>query len=229
MKKGTVRSVIVLAVLLALFLVVSFAVPFYRGIVFWWTFGFSIVSFAVAGISAYIGFVKQPDAKSKFYGFPILKIGAVYLAAQLIAGLIFILVGKWVPVWIPVILYAIGLGAAVIGLVSADAVVEQIQVQDTKLKKNVATMRAMQSKVNQMVSQCDDAETAKMLKELADKVQYSDPVSSEAIADAEADLAAAVDDLQQAVVDGDTESIKILCRKADALLAERNRLCKLNK
>jgi hypothetical protein len=54
-------------------------------------------------------------------------------------------------------------------------------------------------------------------------------VSNEAIAEAEADLAAAVDELQKAYVDGDQDAVAQLCRKASALLAERNRLCKLNK
>ena len=122
-------------------------------------------------------------------------------------------------------MYAIGMGAAVIGLVAADAVVEEIQTQDVKLKKDVSLMRSLQSKVSQIASQTDDA----AIKALAEEFRYSDPVSSEAIADAEADLAAAVDELQAAYVDGDNEAMAQLCRKAAALLAERNRLCKLNK
>ncbi len=47
--------------------------------------------------------------------------------------------------------------------------------------------------------------------------------------DAETELAAFIDNLQQAVVDGSEEEILTLCRKAAAALAERNRLCKLNK
>ena len=35
--------------------------------------------------------------------------------------------------------------------------------------------------------------------------------------------------LQAAFVDGDNEAMAQLCRKTTALLAERNRLCKLNK
>ena len=35
--------------------------------------------------------------------------------------------------------------------------------------------------------------------------------------------------VQQAVVDGSEEDILILCRRTSAALAERNRLCKLNK
>ena len=42
-------------------------------------------------------------------------------------------------------------------------------------------------------------------------------------------LSVAVDELQSAIVDGDSNATKQLCRKASGVLAERNRLCKLNK
>lgn len=67
------------------------------------------------------------------------------------------------------------------------------------------------------------------IKALAEEFRYSDPVSNNAVAEAEADLAAVVDELQAAYVDGDNDAMAQLCRKASALLAERNRLCKLNK
>ena len=108
---------------------------------------------------------------------------------------------------------------------AAEAVVEEIQTQDVKLKKDVSLMRGLQSKVSQIASQTDDAS----IKALAEEFRYSDPVSNDAIADAEADLAAAVDQLQAAYIDGDQEAMNQLCRKTTALLAERNRLCKLNK
>jgi hypothetical protein len=60
-------------------------------------------------------------------------------------------------------------------------------------------------------------------------MRYSDPVSNDAIADAENELSAAVDVLQGAIVEGNAETIKLACRQATAALAERNRLCKLNK
>ena len=66
-------------------------------------------------------------------------------------------------------------------------------------------------------------------KEMAEEFRYSDPVSSEALADIETELSACVDELQKAVVDGDSVSGRELCRKVSVTLTERNRLCKLNK
>ena len=73
------------------------------------------------------------------------------------------------------------------------------------------------------------AEDDAAIEALAEEFRFSDPVSNAAISDAEADLAAAVDELQAAYVDGDKNAMAQLCCKISALLAERNRLCKLNK
>ncbi len=229
MKKDTMRGIIGLGILLTLYILIAFLIPFVHTATFWVSFAFTLVAFAVTTAALYIAFVKKPDAKSKFYGFPIARIGVIYGVAQLAVGLLFMALSFRVPVWAAVLVYAIALGTAVIGLISADAVVEEIHVQDAKLKKNVSLMRGLQSKLNQMASQCDNPDAAAAVKKFAEELRYSDPVSSEALAEAEADLAAAVDDLQSAVVDGDSSAIKELCRKATGLLAERNRLCKLNK
>ena len=225
MKKDTIRAIVVAVVTLVIYNLITFVIPFAHTAAFWISYGFTLTAFVVVCASIYIAFIKNPDAKSRFYGFPIARIGVLYGCAQLIVSLVVMAVAKWTPWWIPTLVYAIGLGAAVIGLVSAEAVVDEIKTQDVKLKDNTTMMRTLQSKISQIASQTDDA----AIKALAEEFRYSDPVSNDAIADAEADLAAAVDQLQAAFVDGDNAAMAQLCRKATALLAERNRLCKLNK
>lgn len=225
MKKETIRAAVVAATIFVIYQLMAFVIPFAHTAAFWISYGFTLAAFAVVAAAIYIAFVKNPDAKSRFYGFPIARIGVLYGIAQLVVSLLVMALAQWMPWWIPLLVYAVGLGAAVIGLVSAESVVEEIQLQDGKLKKDVALMRSLQSKVSQLADQSEDA----AIQALAEELRYSDPVSNEAIADAEADLAAAVDELQAAFVDGDRNAVVQLCRKAAALLAERNRLCKLNK
>ena len=225
MKKATMRGVISLAIVLALYHLIVFVVPFFRGVTFWISYGFTMVAFVVVAASIYIAFLKNPDAKSRFYGFPIARIGVIYGSVQLLVSLAVMALTCLIPWWIPVVVYAIGLGVAAIGLISAEAVVDEIRTQDDKLKAETSLMRSLQSKISQIAGQSENA----ALRALAEEFRYSDPVSSDAIADAEADLAAAVDQLQAAYVDGDSDAMDQLCRKVSVLLSERNRLCKLNK
>lgn len=152
MNKNMLRGCAVLAILLVAYLLVIFLIPFAHTAVFWVSFVFTLVAFGVVAAACWLAFVRKPDAKSRFYGFPIARIGVIYGAAQLVCGLAFMALGKWVPVWAAVLVYALGLGAAAIGLIAADAVAEEIQAQDVRLKVNVAFMRDLQSKVNRMSS-----------------------------------------------------------------------------
>lgn len=225
MKKDMLRGVAGLLIVLTLYILTAFLIPFEHTAVFWVSFIFTLVAFVVVAVSIYIAFGKNPDAKSKFYGFPIARIGVIYGLAQLTAGIIFMALASYVPVWVVVLICSIALGVTIIGLIGADAVAEEIHEMDVKLKKDVSLMRALQSKVHQLTVQCDEA----ALKALAEELRYSDPVSADALAEIERDLAAIVDVLQSAVIDGDTAAVQQLCRRASAILAERNRLCKLNK
>lgn len=229
MKKDTIRLSAVAVVFLLVYHLLAFLIPFEKTDVFWFSYAFTLVAFAVTFAAFYKAFCKKEGTKSKFYGFPIARIGAIYFIYQMVLGIVFMALAGIALWWIPVLLYVVALAAAIVGLISADAVIEEIHTQDDKLKKDVSLMRALQSKVNQLVSQCEDFDTAKKVKAFADEIRYSDPVSNEEIREVEADLSAVVDELQKAVVDGDAVAIKQLCRKASAVLSERNRLCKLNK
>ena len=225
MKKDTMRALIVAAIILVVYTLIAFVIPFEHTEAFWISYVFTLVSFVVAASSIYISFVVKPDARSRFYRFPIARIGVVYSILQVVVSLIVMILAAIIPWWIPTLIYAIGLGAAVLGLVAAEAVVDQIQTMDTKLKKDVAVMRALQSKMIQLAEQSDDKE----IRALAEEFRYSDPVSNPSLERAEADLAAAIHELQGAYVQGDKEGVSLMCKKTSAILSERNRLCKLTK
>lgn len=227
MSKSKLRLYVVVAALFAALTVVAFVIPFERNRVFWLSYVFAVIALA-AQIYVYPKAFAGESARSKFYGFPIARISTVYLIIQLVLSLIGMAVAPYVPAWIPAVVFVLLLCAAVIGFVSAEEMREEVERQDTKLKKTVNAMRAMQSKANALAGQ-GSAASAPALKKLAEQFQFSDPVSVEALEDAENELAALLDELQQAVADGDDGAVATLCRKTSAALTERNRLCKLNK
>lgn len=224
MKKNTVRSALIGILLLVVYHVIVFVVPFTHDGVFWTSYSFGWAAFVVLELGAYFGLGRKDDAKSKFYGFPIVRLAMIYFGVQMVLSFVAMAVSV-VPVWAATVVYVILLALAALGMIGADAVVDEIHRQDTKLKKDVTFMRSLQSKVNQMATQTDVPEVRKF----AEDVRYSDPVSSETLTEIERDLAAAVDELQTAIVDGDRDTILTLCRKASNVLSERNRICKLNK
>lgn len=231
MKKNTIRWWVIWAVMLVVYNVLVFAVPFPKNAVFFVSWGFTLLALGVQVYVIRIAFYQEDGAKSKFYGFPIAKIGVVYLFAQVALSLVFMALGLAVsvPVWVPLVLYVVLLGASAVGLVSAEATRDEIARQDMKLKKDVSHMRALQSKMAAMVRLTQDDSVRRALEKFAEDIRFSDPVSNAALEAVEADLSACIDDLQQAVLDDDREAALSLEKKGELLLAERNRLCKLEK
>lgn len=228
MSKNKTRFYIVLAILFAILTVIAFALPLQKSATFWLSYVFAVIAIAVQ-IYAYPKAFEGKSVRSKFYGFPIARVTTIYLTAQIVLSLLFMILGKWIPAWLAIIIFILLLGAAAIGFISAEAMRDEVERQDTWHKESTTTMRDLQSKTIMLSSQCEDPTIKQQLEHLAELFRFSDPVTSEAIIDVERTLSATVDDLQSAILDHDNESIVSLCAKVESELSERNRLCKLNK
>lgn len=229
MTKNANRGLIVLAIVLAVFSLIAFAVPFAHTAVFWIAYGFGVFAILFQLYIFKTTFAGNCDAKSRFYGFPIARLGIYYLVAQLILSVIEMALAGLIPAWPVIIVNVLALAFALIGCITAETMRDEIVQQDHKLKKNVLTMRELQSLAASMMGQCSDEEMKNAVKKIADELRFSDPVSSDATAELEAEMRSQLADIQQAVVEGDAEGAKVLCRKMMGNLAERNRVSSINK
>ena len=96
MSKNKLRFTVALAAVLIAFSVIAFVVPFVKNGCFWLSYIFAVLAIAVQ-------FYAMPkamsgEARSKFYGFPILRISFAYLVIQLLLSFVFMALAKWVPV-----------------------------------------------------------------------------------------------------------------------------------
>lgn len=229
MNKNAIRWWVVLGVVLVVYNVLAFALPFPKTAVFAVSYLFTMIAILAQIYVIRTAFYRGEGVKSKFYGFPIAKLGVIYLAVQLIAGLVFMALGLIVPVWLPLALYVVLLGIAAAGFVAADAARDEVVRQEVKLEKDVSRMREFQAKGRALVALNQVPEAARPLEKLAEDLRFSDPVSSEALTETEDQLAECLAQLQEAVSAQKTEQILSVCQEAERILAERNQLCKLNK
>ena len=229
MKKNAIRWWVVLGVVLVVYNVLAFALPFPKTAVFAVSYLFTTIAILAQIYVIRTAFYRGEGVKSKFYGFPIAKLGVIYLAVQLIAGLVFMALGLIVPVWLPLALYVVLLGIAAAGFVAADAARDEVVRQEVKLEKDVSRMREFQAKGRALVALNQVSEAARPLEKLAENLRFSDPVSSEALTEIEDRLAECLAQLQEAVSAQKTEQILSVCQEAEQILAERNQLCKLSK
>lgn len=229
MKKSAVRWIAVLLAICLAYNIVVFAMPFSKkSAVFWVCYGFTMVAI-LAQLFVVWSSSRREDIKSKFYGFPTVYVGCVYLVVQLGLGLRFM--SRWMitPVWMPLVTGGVLLAAAVIGFVGTDVLQNEVERQDRQHQVETFLIRELQSKVQSMLGGTNDPELAVSLRKLAEDLRYSDPVSTSALWTAEHTLANCVDKLQKAIFSGDKDEARELCGQAVVLLAERNRQCKAAK
>ena len=229
LSKGKFQTILILAIVLAAYLLLAFVIPFAKTAVFWLALVFTLAAFGVQLYVLKLSFTKGKDARSKFYGFPIARVASVYLIIQIVLSFLFMALAAFCPAWIAAVVFVLLLAAAAVGVVAADAMRDEVERQDRQLKTDVAAMRALQSRAAALVSRCENVELKADAQKLSDAFRYSDPVTNDATKDAGHELFTCMDELERAMLDNDTEGAKVLMKRTAAQLAERNRLCKLNK
>lgn len=228
MTKNATRGILTLVVLFAVFSVIAFVIPFPKNTVFWIAYvcGMFAILFQVYIFKSSFG---KEDARSRFYGFPIARLGICYLVIQLVVSIAEIALSKVLPTWVVILINVVIFAIALIGCITTETMRDEIVRQDGKLKKDVFNIRELQSISASLVDQCDDEELKKKLVKLADDFRYSDPLTSDKTSALETEMQTKIGELQQAITDGDTNSAKELCEKLAGSLRERNRVCAINK
>lgn len=211
---------IVAAIVLVLFSLIVFLAPFYRGGVFWLSYIFTLIAIVAQLAFLHVAFAGGTTARSRFYGFPIFRVGAIYLAVQLVLAVIFMLVGKWVATWIPVLLYLIVLGLAAIGLIAADNVRDAVVFVEKTQAENTCFMRTLRRNADVIARKYPE------FSDVAESMHYADPVSSAASEPYERQLQEL---LEQVEACPDEQSRVKLKNQMAELLAQRNDICKASK
>ena len=209
--------------------VIAFALPFGKTAVFFLSWVFTMAALAAQVYVIRTAFFKGEGIKSKLYGFPIARVGMIYLAVQMVLGLVFMALGTVVPIWLPLVLCVLLMGAALIGLITTEGVREEVERQERKLVKDVSRMRKFQAHTKMLAGEGRIPEAKEPLRELAEAFRYSDPVSSEALKEIEDTIADDLARLQDAVALLKKEKTLELCRKTKRDLEERNQICKMTK
>ena len=230
MSKNDKRVYVSLAIIFIIFSFISFAVPYFtKNTVFFLAYIFAVIAIAFQVYVYRISSLGNGSAKSRFYGFPIVRVGIIYLVAQAVISLIEIALAAHIPSWVVLIINLFPIAFAVIGCMTTEAMRDEIVRQDVVIKKEVGNMRGLQSLSASLASQSQDQELRKELARLSEEFKYSDPVSSDNTIVMEKELNEQLIELQSAVIDNDIVSARTLCTKISVALKERNRICKLDK
>ncbi len=226
MSKKSKSILAIYAIIFAAYCVLFFAVPFPKIGACWAEFAFSVVAIiAGCGISLYA--FKNEGLKSKIYGFPMFRIGFIYMILQLVAAVVITALSFFtaVPMWIAVVISVLIMAFAGIGVIGSDNARDIITEQQQKTEQAVSQMKTFRLDMGNIVEICSFPELKKPLQKLADDFRYADPVTSEELSGVEENLKAQVKALS-ALVNTDKELAQKKIGEVSALLADRNRRCR---
>jgi len=227
MTKKTKSAFLVYAIILAVYLVLFFAIPFTKGVAAWISFAFTIVAIVGGAGITYYAFPKGDDLKSKLYGFPVFSIGFIYSAVQFVFGLIICIVGSFVDVtaWIAVLVSVLIMALSAVGIIATDNIRDIITEQEQQTVVATKTMITFKLDMQYIVDVCKDVALKKQLEKLSEKFRYSDPVSCDELTEIEDRLKSEVKELE-ALVNADIAAAIVKTQSIEILLADRNRRCK---
>lgn len=217
-------STIVLLVILVVYSVVVFMIPFVRGAMFWTGYGFSTMAILLTAVVCY-QMAEREGLKSKFYGIPPVLVAWRYLIAQMIVGLAEMLLFM-VPFQFGIAANVIMLGICIIGLLTIEIATGEIERIDEKVKEKVFYIKSLQGDVETLADKTNDESVGKNLRELVETIRYSDPMSSPQLAAVENKIETKTVMLTKSIEEADYETAKALCAELQQLFAERNRKCK---
>lgn len=229
--KRAMSLAVIYGIVLVLYILSFWMIPFHKSSTSLISFVFTILSIAMSLVACgyALNYKKTTDV---FYGIPIFRVGFLYMAVQLAAGIAFCIVSSLisVPYWIPTLTYVLMLGTVIILLIvignTRDVIVE---IEDTSTEKT-RTFSTFNIDVEGIWDLCEDDNLKILLQNICDTFKYSsDPVSNDATKDVETDIEKELKDLRELVLNSNIEMAMHKATTVQRLLDERNRICKTHK
>lgn len=218
------RIILINIIIFIVFNVIAFVVPTDFIKTFWVAYGFTVLSFAIQLFMWIVFFEKNPDATSRFYRMPILSVCNRYMSFQIIAFLVFKFFST-IPIWVAVVVNIIILVVALIGFITLSDAADYIAYVDAKVKTKVSFIKNLQAEVELLIDDVEDADTKKILEELAEKIRFSDPMSDSSLVHIEESIRDNIVSMKMS----DSDTKVRLTRDTLKLIEERNKKCKLLK
>lgn len=222
MKKNSTKGYAILGIIFLLISIIAFAIPTMKTTTFWIAYFFTTIAIVAQIVSWKNAFEKEDTLKSKFLGLPIAYIGIVYLVAQIVAFAVFTAVPT-LPIWSAIVVCGAILAFSVIFMVAGEAGRGEIERVEEKVQKKVSFIKELQADVELLADAETDTSTKAALHQLAEKIRFSDPMSSEQLVDLESKICDKAAELKI------TMSRMEIITEINLLLDERNKKCRLRK
>lgn len=231
MNKRTKQTILILVLTAVAYSILVFALPFRFCASFFIAYAAELVAIGSMIPIFKIAFENAETLKSKVYGFPVARIGYIYLGIQTVVSLLLTILSTVIvsfPAWIAIVLCSLILIAAWVGCIAADIARDEVEKIEQQTTVDTAFIKQMRVKSKSLAAKTADSARKAELEKIAEKFQFSDPVSSEQTAAYDSQIATAFQGLENAVINGE-DSAMAQCKTLIDLIEERNMVCKASK
>lgn len=223
LSKGQGISLFAAIILFAIFNIVVFVAPLVHTIAFWLGYFFALFALITIALTLTLYFGKTVK-EEKFLGLPAVKTAWTYFVLQTALSVWEMTV---FPLsYLPALVINLVLGAVfVVVILALYAAADKIDKAEQFTAEKVVFIKQLKMELDSI--ETDDAVLAKKVKELAENVRFSDPMSHSKLVEIETALSESVNELTNSI--GDTEKALTLCDQVAKLLKKRNEQCKMYK
>lgn len=233
MTKNFKKYIIIVFIIAVIYNVLVFAIPFPHksALSFWITWGFGLLCIISQPFIGYFGFKDAETYKSKVYGWPIIRLGYIYLLVQLLISLVSFVVGAFVgiPFWIILVIEVIIVGFVLIGLIVNDTYKEEITKIENNLPITTKFISDLRVDSETLLKKISNQEIKMQFEKFVEEVRYSDPVSDDFLAEIEDEINKKYLALKDNLLNGISETSINDINDLINILYERNNRVKLSK
>ena len=232
MKKRIGLYIAAWAVLLALFNVIAFVSETFIGddkytASFWIGYVLITVMFIGQLICALFA-LGTKNSKKFFYNISLIRTSYIGLIASFIIGGLCMIIAP-LPHWIGVVLCAIVLAVNAVSVIKATAAVSEVERIDEKVKTQTFFIKSLTIDADTLVARAKSEAVKAECKKVYEAIRYSDPMSNDALASIESEIAVEFAKLTEAVKADDTDAVAASANELLILVGDRNKKCKLLK
>lgn len=231
MKKRFGIYAIIWAVLLALFNVIAFVSPGWiwfekYDAAFW--IGYAFISATFLGQLTCAWFALKEESASKlFYKISLVSTSYTGLTVTFVIGGLCMLISP-LPYWIGILVCSIVLVANILAVIKAVAAIDEVQKIDNKVKVQTNFIKPLTIDAEALISKAKNESVKVECKKVYEAIRYSDPMSNNALASIESEIAKVFIKFADAVVSDSELAISISTELLD-LIDVRNKKCRLFK
>lgn len=232
MKKGIKFYAPCWAIELAVFNVITFAVPITVNVnkftpSFWIGYAFITIMF-IAQLACSILFFKQDTKEKRFLNIPVINLSYTALLVSIIVGAVAMAV-PFVPYWVGIILDILIVAFYAIAIISSKAAADTIENIDKKVKTQTFFIKSLTVDAETLLSRAKSDETKAIAKKVYEAIRYSDPMSNETLSSVESQITVKFNEFSNTVMEDNNPLAKTLGNELIILVNDRNKKCKLSK